>query len=192
MESEIKRRAKMDKFKKTLTIVSAVVLSVALTACSAKTIEIPMFDGTTIEVETKDMSKEQIQALEQIESGDSNIMSLMQSGLFTVEELTELGLNAGGRMPGGMQSEMQGGIIQDFSSVNISDLNLDGLSDDQINSIKSLIAGETTMQEVLSSGMLTQEQLSNSGLIAGTRQGQTPGGGRQGTNQQTPDNANGN
>lgn len=163
----------MKGYKRSWIILLIVLMAFIFASCGAKTIEIPLMDGSVVEVETKGMSGEQVQLMEQVASGEADMMSLMQSGLFTPEELTDMGLSLGG---GRMNPEGMGGKMQDFSSIDINDLNLDGLSDEQIDAVKSLIAGEKTMQEIMSEGLLSQEQLAGIGLMGGQRPGNAGGG----------------
>jgi len=188
----------MGTIKRVSIALTAVIMILALTACGSKSIEVPMPNGTVIEVETKEMSKEQIEALEQVATGENKLMSLMQSGVFTTDELVDLGLFAGDRIEGGMQGGFPGSrsanIDQNISSLDINDLNLDGLSEDQVNAIKSLLAGDTTIQEIVNEGILSQVQLAEIGVIQGTDQRQVPGGAknsnRGGTNQDSSGESN--
>ncbi|MBN2852143.1 MAG: hypothetical protein JXQ23_05340 [Clostridia bacterium] len=163
-------------------IILAMMAIYLLTGCGNKIIEIKGITGEIIEVDTKDLSKEQIEALEKTAAGDYNIMSLMQSGVFTQEELMELNLfNNDVNRGFGDMGEIPG---FDFSAVDINDLNLDNLTQDQIDAVKNLISGETTLQEVLENGVLTNADLTAIGLMP-----DNPGAGA-GTGFKKPDSDN--
>lgn len=159
-----KKRCEEHEMKQIYAVLIMAMLAIyMLTGCNNRTIEIRGIDGEIVEVATKGLSDEQIDALERTAAGDSNIMSLLQSGLFTQEELEELNLfnadfnrelNAPGAFP-----------AMDFSSIDIDELNLTGLIETQVDEIKKLLAGESTIQEVLESGLLTQNELTAIGLF---------------------------
>lgn len=81
-------------------IIMAVIASVILAGCGTREIEIQLPDGTTVTVETKEMSKEQVSALEQVADDYSNLLNLVQDGIFTADELADMGLNIGNSAPG--------------------------------------------------------------------------------------------
>lgn len=173
------------KIKSSIFGLIAVILSLTmvLTACGNNTIEIPMFDGSTVEVSTKDMTKEQVQALEQIAAGEASMTMLVQNGLFTQEEMGELGLIIGNRGLAAGDGEVQGGefpginLDADLSSLDINDLNLEGLSPSQVEAIEQAIAGERTLQSLIDEDILVLKQLRTIGLIGADAVGGGPGGG---------------
>ena len=159
--------------KKSILIVLIVAAALVFAACgNAGVIEIENMNGDVIEISTKDTTDEQIEALQSVASGESNVMELMRSGAFTPEELEELGLG------GGMGNMPQGGVNRetDFSNVDIDELDLSGLSDEQISAVEDIIAGEITPQEAADDGVLTMEELTQIGLMGNMPQG---GGQRQ-------------
>ncbi|MCK5811689.1 MAG: hypothetical protein KAG94_02210 [Clostridiales bacterium] len=173
--------------KISVIIVIIVISSLLLTACSSKTLEIKTLDGTLIEVSTEGLSDEQIDALEDVQNDKISLKELMLSGLFTQEHLSELGLtpnqsNIGLRGNGEFDRD-QVSLIPNFTDIDINDLNLEGLSDEQVGIVKQLLNEEVTLQEVISAGVLANEDLRNMGLIstnAGGRGGMG-GSGKQNT-----------
>ena len=170
--------------KKSFLIPMILSFIFVLSACGGKTIELYLPDGSVVEVSTKEMTDEQVELIERLAQGEADMMELMNSGLFTQEELTSFGFNEGFR-PGGVPNE----FIQDFSNISLDELNLDGFTDEQITSVKDIISGEKNIQSVITEGILTQEQLQNSGFLmggpAGTNAGMTGAnrrGGSIGTN----------
>ena len=81
-------------------IIMVVIASVILAGCGTRKIEIQLPDGTTVTVETKEMSKEQVSALEQVADDYSNLLNLVQDGIFTADELADMGLHIGNSAPG--------------------------------------------------------------------------------------------
>ena len=78
-------------------------LILVLSACGSKILEIPMFDGSIIEVDTNGMTDEQIDMLEKVADGEASFIELMNSNLFSPEEYAEMGLTPGRRLPGDNQ-----------------------------------------------------------------------------------------
>ncbi len=175
----------------------AVLLSMTmvLTACGSSTIEIPMFDGSTVEVNTKDMTKDQVQALEQIAAGEASMAVLVQNGLFTQEEMTELGLVIGNRGLAGGGETSGGGfpginLNADLSSIDINDLNLEGLSPSQVEAIEQAIAGERSLQSLIDEDVFVLKQLRTIGLLGADAVGGRPGGVGKGGNSSGGDSDN--
>lgn len=79
--------------------VLAISLVFVLSSCSNRIIELTMPDGTTVSIETKGLSREQIELLEEVERGEENAVELLRSGLFTLEKLNTLGLDLPGKFP---------------------------------------------------------------------------------------------
>ncbi|MCK5759494.1 MAG: hypothetical protein KAH14_10410, partial [Clostridiales bacterium] len=128
---------------------------------------------------TKGLSKEQVQALEQVAEGELNLKLLLQDELFTEEELDEIGIMPANRLPAASD---RGAINIDLSELDINDLNLEGLTDIQIEAVKQAIAGEKTLQSMMSERLFTQDELRAIGLIGtdglgGQGQGSKGGGG---------------
>jgi len=165
---------------KKVSIIAILILitSLLLVGCKSTTLEIKDMNGDVIKVSTSGLSDEQVVALESVANEQNNLIYLMQSGLFTREKLIELNLfkNIG------MDNEK----IVDYSTIKIDDLNLEGLSDNQINAIKQLIAGDITIQSILRNGTLTRVQLESIGLpmsgTVGGGRGQGQGQGSSGKN----------
>ncbi len=170
--------------KISVLIVILVISSLLLTACGSKTIEIESLDGTTVEVSTEGLSEEQIEALESVQNDEISLKELILSGLFTQEYLEELGLTP--NQPSlimrsdGEFARDQISLIPDFADIDINDLNLEGLSDEQVVIIKQLLNEEVTLQEVISAGVLTNEDLRNIGLISANAVGGRGGAGGNG------------
>lgn len=76
--------------KMALLVIAMVVLLVAVSCGTSNEIEISGFGGQTITVNTDGLSAEQIDALQSAANGESDIKQLMQSGLFSLEEMREL------------------------------------------------------------------------------------------------------
>lgn len=147
--------------KKSIMIMLIVAAVLVLVSCGkAGIVEIEGMDGNTVEVSTQGMTNDQIKALEDVASGDSNIMELLRSGLFTPEEITNLGFNTVGKAS--QAGEMRG---MDFSDIALEDLDLDGLSQEQIDVIEQIISGEITPQEATQDGVLSMEDLVGAGLV---------------------------
>jgi len=150
------------KMKKiSIIFIFILITSLLLVGCKSTTLEIENMDGEIIKVSTSGLSDEQVVALESVADGENTLMYLIQSGLFTREKLAELNLfkNVG----------INNENIVDYSTINIDELNLENLSDNQINAIKQLIAGDITIQSILRDGILTRVQLENIGIpISGT------------------------
>ena len=162
---------------KTKLIVIALALMFIFTACSKtpSVIEIEAFDGSVVEVSTDGLSDEQIEAIQSV-AENGNMQNLMISGLFTADELSELGLsmgggNAGGNPGGRMQGdgEFAGGMPgdMDFSDINIDDLDTESLNDEQIDLLNQLIAGDVELEDVIAGEILTMEDLQAIGAIQG-------------------------
>lgn len=178
------------KFNLKIIGVLAAVMSLALlmTACGSGTIEIPLLDGSSVEVSTKGLSDEQVQALEEVSKGEKIMNMLVQSGLFTRGELEDMGIPLEAGAPGGNPG---GRFVNDFSDIKIEDLNLEGLTDVQIEAIKQVLAGEKVLQTLIKDGILTQEQLWASGLINSST-GLRPGSGGRGQSPGSQDDGDGN
>jgi len=151
--------------KKTAMLAAATMLLLALAACAPavpETIELETMDGQTVSVSTQGLSENQIEALQAVASGESNMMTLMQSGLFTSEEMADMGLGGAGR-------GMQGGAMD----LDMDALDLTGLTDEQIAYIEDIAAGEKTPQQAVRDGVLTMQEMQDIGLM-----GMRPEGGR--------------
>jgi len=79
--------------------IAAMSIILALSSCSDKNIDLVMPDGTIVSIETKGLSKEQIDLLREVEQGDENMTELLRSSLFTLEELNSIGLDLPGKFP---------------------------------------------------------------------------------------------
>lgn len=147
----------------TLTITILLMITLLLTSCGSKTIKIERFDGKTIEISKDGLSDEQIEVLEEVANG-SEMSTLIQSDLFTKDELTEMNIlnNFEEKNP---FDKMKIVPETDFSEIDINDLDLENLSDVQIETVKKLIAGEITLQEITSKGLILRTDLINIGLI---------------------------
>jgi len=147
--------------KKTIIILVIIIsLSMVLVSCTSKSIKIENFDGEIIEILKDGLTDEQITILEDVEAG-SNLTTLLQSGLFTQQQLIDLKL-----IPDVEERNTFKGFLEnDFSKIDIDSLNLEGLSEAQVEAVKKLIAGEMTMQEIISSQIITRPQLATIGLV---------------------------
>lgn len=145
-----------------LLVIAMVVLLVAVSCGTSNEIEISGFGGQTITVNTDGLSAEQIDALQSAANGESDIKQLMQSGLFSLEEMRELGLmpNVGARA-----AKIGNGFS--FGNMTMDDLNLDGLDDVQITAIQEVLDGERTVQSLIEDGILTMEEMEQIGLTGG-------------------------
>ena len=156
--------------KKSILVLLIVAAIFVFVSCGkTEIIEIKDFEGNTIEVSTQGLSGEQIEALAGVSSGNSNLKVLMRSGLFTQEELAEMGV-----VPvGGESAPVQGNRMDsdDFSDVDINSLNLDGLTEMQISVFKDMIAGEISLQEAMDDGVFTMQELQQTGLLGDMPQG---------------------
>jgi len=153
--------------KKAAMLAAATMLLLALAACAPavpETIELETMDGQTESVSTQGMSDNQIEALQAVASGESNMMTLMQSGLFTSEEMADMGLGGAGR-------GIQGGPMN--MDLDMDALDLTGLTDEQIAYIEDIAAGEKTPQQAVRDGVLTMQEMQDIGLM-----GMRPEGGR--------------
>ena len=122
-------------------------------------IEIRDFEGNLIEISTSGMTDEQIQALKDVSSGDSNIRELNMNGLFSQEELAQMGIAD----RNGTRSVRPGGA----RDVDIEDLDLAGLSEEQIEAVEDIAAGRISPQEAVEKGVLTMPELQQIGLLGG-------------------------
>lgn len=155
------------KMKKRILILMIAAAVLIFTSCGkADVIVLKDMNGNDIEVSTEGMTADQIEALKDMASGDSNMMEIMRSGVFTADDIAEMGF--GTRV--GMNSS-QAGMNRDYSNVNIEDLNLDGLSQEQIDVIENIIREELTMQEAIKDGVLSMEDLMETGLVGKLPQG---------------------
>lgn len=146
--------------KKSIIILMILAAVLVFASCGkASIVKIKGKDGNTIEVSTQNMTDDQIKALKDVASGDSNIMELLRSGLFTLDEIKEMGFATGGKPS--QAGEARG---MDFSNVVIQDLNLDGLSQEQVDIIEDIISGELTLAEATQGGVLSLEDLEGIGL----------------------------
>ncbi|MBN2883748.1 MAG: hypothetical protein JXN10_09480 [Clostridia bacterium] len=82
-------------------IISIVSISIVLvmSSCTAKSIVLTMPDSSKVSIETRGLSKDQIELLEEVQQGDKNVVELLRSGLFTLEQLYSLGLDLPGKFP---------------------------------------------------------------------------------------------
>lgn len=153
--------------KKSIFILSIAVAVMIVVSCGkADVIVLKNMNGNDIEVSTEGMTDDQIKALEDVASGDSNIVELLRSGSFTPEEISEMGFAATGK-----PSQADGMRSMDFSDVEIEDLDLDGLSQDQIDVIEDILSGELTIQEATQDGVLSMEDIMGTGLVGKLPQG---------------------
>ena len=150
------------KMKKSLVILLlAVVLILASCGSKAEVIEIEIMDGQKVEISTEGMTEEQIKALEDVASGDSDMMEGFRSGLFTPEEIKDMGLGAAS----GKLTQPDGERSVDYSGIAIEDLNLDGLSEEQISAVKDILNGELTVLEAVQSGVISKDEIKKIGLF---------------------------
>lgn len=145
--------------KLVLLVIAIGVLFVAVSCGSVNSeIEITGFGGEAITVNTDGLSAEQINALQSVADGGSDIRELMQSGLFSLEEIQELGL---------MPNAAQGGVKMggNLKNLTMEDLNLDGLDAAQIEEIQKVLDGKRTPQSLIEEGLLTLEEMKQVGLM---------------------------
>jgi hypothetical protein len=156
--------------KKNIFILLIVAVVMIFAACgNVKVLEIEDLQGNTIEVSTQGLSDEQIEALTDVASGDSDLKALVRSNLFTQQELTKIGLTP----VGNMSMPAQGGRMNndDFSDVDIDSLNLEGLTEEQVSAVEDIIAGDLSPQGAVDDGVLTMQELQQTGLLTDMPQG---------------------
>lgn len=170
--------------KISVLIIILVISSLLLTACGSKTLEIESLDGITVEVSTEGLSDEQIEALKSVQNDESSLKELILSGIFTQEYLEELGLTPNqssllGRGDVGFDKDPTA-LTPNFADIDIDDLNLEGLTDEQVVIVNQLLNEEVTIQEVITAGVLTNEDLRSIGLISTNTVGGRGGAGGNG------------
>jgi len=103
--------------KKTLVTLVLIILvfSLIMVSCSSGTINFIMPDGSNVEIETKGLTKDQIDGLKQASNDSAKTIELIRSDLFTLEELKELGLDFTGKLP---NSSFGDGIPDGFPDKN--------------------------------------------------------------------------
>ena len=162
-------------------IVFAITLIASAISCSEeqKSIEIRTSDGEIAVIDSTDMSERQVEGLLAVSKGERPAQELIAQGLFTQRELTRMGLmaerqiaprtatadSAGGQ---GFSGDLGGqgfAGAPDFSSISLDDLNLEGLSDEQVDVLKNLIAGETDFRKVMEESLFTRAELQGIGLF---------------------------
>lgn len=155
--------------KKSIFILLIIAAAMIFGSCGkANVIVLKDMNGNDIEVSTEGMTGDQIEALESVASGESNIMDLIMGGLFTPDDFTEMGVGTRGGM-----NLSQAGMMKDrdFSYQNVEDLNLDGLNQQQIDALDQIINGELTMQKAIQGGVLSMEDIMGTGLVGELPQG---------------------
>lgn len=156
--------------KKSVFVLLIVAVVAVLVSCgNTEVIDIKDFEGNTIEVSTQGLSGEQIEALTDVSLGNSDLRVLLRAGLFTPQELAEIGLAP----VGDANISAQGGRLNsnDFSDVDIDSLNLEGLTEIQERAIRDIVAGDITLQKAVDDGVLTMQELQQTGLLGGMQQG---------------------
>lgn len=155
--------------KKSIFILLIIAAAMIFVSCGkANVIVLKDMNGNDIEVSTQGMTDNQIEALESVASGESNIMDLIMGGLFTPNDFTEMGVGT----RGGMNSSQVGMMKdRDFSDQNVEDLNLDGLNQQQIDALDQIINGELTVQKAIQGGVLSMEDIIETGLVSELPQG---------------------
>lgn len=77
----------------------SMILIIVLSSCTTKSIVLTMPDSTKVSIDTRGLSRDQIELLEEVQQGDENVVELLRSGLFTLEQLHSLGLDLPGKFP---------------------------------------------------------------------------------------------
>lgn len=78
--------------KKIKILLIVIVVISLLAGCQKKTIDIKTMDGSIIEINTKGMTNNQIELLEKINSGQADIIDLIDTGEFSYDEVVKLDL----------------------------------------------------------------------------------------------------
>lgn len=145
--------------KLALLVIAMAVLMVAVSCGTSNEIEITGIGEETITVSTEGLSAEQIDGLQSVADGESDMRQMMQNGLFSQEEIAELGLMPNAGAPGASK----GG--KELENLTMDELNLDGLDDAQITAIQEVLDGERTLESLVEDGILSMEELKQVGLM---------------------------
>ena len=151
---------------KKLIILVAVLAFLSLTSCSyIEKLELPSLPSIDGENILDDYSNEQESALTDFKDGASNVFNLMKDGLFSLKELTELGI-----LDDENPLESLGELIDNnksfsMSDIDISSLNIENLTEEQITMLMKVISGEMTMTELITSGTFTLKDFQDMGLF---------------------------
>ena len=145
---------------KTKTIVIIILCALALFASRKYIIDFfsPFFNGG-------EFTQEQQSAIDDYKEGTGNIFDLLKDKLFSLEDLTDLGI-----LSGENTLEKIGELIDNdnrfsMSDIDIGSLHLEHLSEEQTDMLLKVISGDMTMTQLVTSGKFTLKDLQETGLI---------------------------
>jgi hypothetical protein len=130
-------------------------------------ITIKSSDGNEITIKTDGFSEDQIQALKDVRDGTQDLETVIRSGLFTFKQMQEMGLMSADSMnrAGGPMGQGGGFPEMDISGIDINDLDLEGLSEEQIQAVKDVLGGKRTLQSLIDDSVLTMEEFRGIGFF---------------------------
>jgi hypothetical protein len=150
-----------------MLIIAFMLLMMMSCSKTDDTVTIMGSDGNEITIKTKDFSEDQIQALKDVSDGTQDLDTVIRSGLFTFRQMQEMGLMSADAMnrTGGPMGQGGGFPEMDMSGIDINDLDLEGLSEEQIQAVKDVLDGKRTLQSLMDDSVLTMEEFRSIGLF---------------------------
>jgi len=112
-----------------------------------------------------DYTEQQQSAIDSFKEGAGNVFNLMKEGLFTLDELVDLGI-----LEKDHPLESLGELIDkdnrfSMSDVDITKLNLEHLSSEQISLLGQVISGDMTMTQLIATGKFSFSDFQKMGLF---------------------------